>query len=174
MRLLFVDTETTGLSPRRGDRVVEVACVEMCDGRLTGREFHRLIDPQRPVPAEVAAIHGLDDTRLRGQPVFAAIAPELLDLIGDGRVVMHNAPFDRGFFAAEFARLDLACPALTDPGRIIDTLPRFRVRHPGQPCSLSALCERHGLAPESGENWHGALTDARMLARLWLAAVMAV
>ncbi len=170
MRLVFVDTETTGLDPRQGHRLIEVAGVELLDGRLTGREFHARINPQRSVPPEAVAIHGVDDTMLRDQPLFAEVAPHLLRFVGIDQTVMHNLPFDAAFFAAEFGRLGVAAPTLTSAARNIDTLPRFRQRHLGARCSLAALCDRYQLEPGADEGWHGELTDARMLARLWVAA----
>ena len=173
MRHIFVDTETTGLSPRHGHRIIEIACIEMLNGELTGREFHRFVNPGRQVPPEAIEIHGIDDEMLLGQPTFIEIAPELIDFVAGSQSVMHNVPFDAAFFHAEFERIGLHAPILTSRKIIFDTLPRFRRMHPGMPCSLSKLCERYGLQPAADENWHGALTDARMLARLWLAAGMA-
>jgi len=174
MRLVFVDTETTGLSPRLGDRIVELACVEMGDGQLTGNEFYRVINPQQPIPPAVSDIHGIHDAMLQDKPVFAAIATELIDFVGFDSVVMHCAPFDTSFFGAEFARAEMSCPALADREQVIDTLPRFRARHPEERCVLQALCERYGVELPTDERWHGALIDARMLARLWQAAGLSV
>jgi len=167
MRLVFVDTETTGLSPSCGHRIIEIACVEMIDGHLTGREFHRLINPQRQVPQEAIDIHGIDNVMLQDQPVFHEVVIDLIEFVAGSRTVMHNAPFDMAFFAAELKRMGLGVPQLMSEEVVIDTLPMFRKLHPGEPCSLIALCERHGLALPAGEDWHGALTDARMLGRLW-------
>lgn len=170
MRLLFLDTETTGLSPQNGHRIVELAGVEMLDGRITGQEFHTLVNPQMPVPPEVTRIHGIDDAMLQGQTDFSEVAPEFLKFVGDDPVVMHNAPFDMGFFVTEFDRMGTPFPPSRPGGLIIDTLPRFRKLHSLEPCSLSKLCARYGLEPQAQDQWHSALTDARMLARLWLAA----
>ena len=170
MRLIFIDTETTGLSPRLGHRIIEIACVEMLDGQLTGSEFHCLVNPGRHVPPEAIEIHGINDEMLREQPTFIEIAPELIDFVAGSQSVMHNVPFDAAFFNSEFERIGLHAPILTSREIIIDTLPRFRRMHPGMPCGLSKLCDRYGLQPAEDENWHGALTDARMLARLWQAA----
>jgi len=172
MRLIFVDTETTGLSPRDGHRIVEIACVEMIEGQLTGREFHHLVNPQRPVPPVAVEIHGIDDAMLQCKPTFAEMSAQLIDFVADGKAVMHHAPFDTAFFADEFKRIGAEFSPLVRREEIIDTLPLFRARYPGARCSLEALCSRHGLAPAASEGWHGALTDARMLARLWLAAGM--
>jgi len=174
MRLIFIDTETTGLSPRHDHRIVEVACVEMKDGCLTGREFHSFINPQRLVPPEAIDIHGIDDAMLAGQPTFDEAAVALVEFVGNGRTVMHNAPFDTEFLAAELLRLGMNVPVLTSAEAVIDTLPRFRRLHPGHPCSLTALCDRYELRLQNDEAWHGALTDARMLARLWVRAGMTV
>ncbi len=170
MRLVFIDTETTGLSPNQGHRIIEIACVEMIDGRITGREFHRLINPQRPVPQDAVDIHGIDDAVLRSKPAFHEVLMDLISFVAGGQTVMHHAPFDTAFFDAELATLELRVPGLSSSDVIIDTLPRFRKLHPGQPCSLTALCKRYGLQLPDDECWHGALTDARMLARLWVAA----
>lgn len=172
MRLIFVDTETTGLYADRGDRLIEVAGVEVLNGRLTGRAFHTRVFPQCSVPPEAVAVHGISDGMLRDQPLFAEVAEDLVRFVGRSCTVMHNRPFDAGFFDAEFGRLGLEAPHLTSLQHGIDTLPRFRRLHPGARCSLAALCERYGLQPSDSESWHGALTDARMLARLWLAAGM--
>lgn len=167
MRLLFIDTETTGLSPYYGHRIVEIAAVELIDGHLTGREFHHLVNPDRPIPAVVSDIHGIHDEMVRDKPRFAAIADGLMHFVGTDTAVMHNARFDIGFLKAEFDRMATPFPALTRLDVVIDTLPRFRRQHPGEPCGLSALCARHAVELEQGERWHGALADARMLARLW-------
>ena len=174
MRLIFLDLETTGLSPRHGHRIVEIACVEMVDGCLTGKELHHYINPERAMPPAAFDIHGIGDDLLANQPRFHEIAIELVEFACHGRTVIHNAPFDTRFLAAEFERFKLGVPMLTSAELVIDTLPRFRQRHPGEPCSLQALCERHQLQPHAGEAWHGALTDARMLARLWQKAGMVV
>lgn len=169
MRLVFIDTETTGLSPLRGHRIIEIAGVEMVDGRITGREFHRLINPRRSVPQEAVDIHGIDDAMLQGKPTFDEVLMDLIPFLAGGRTVMHNAPFDTAFFDAELAPMGLRVPGLSTSDVVIDSLPRFRKLHPGLPCSLTALCERYGLLPQGDESRHGALTDARMLARLWVA-----
>lgn len=174
MRFIFIDTETTGLAPRNGHRIIEIAGIEMIDQQLTGREFHRYVNPGCPVPPEVIDIHGIDDEMLRDQPSFIDIAPALIEFVAGAQSVMHNVPFDAAFFDAEFERIGLTAPNLTKREMIIDTLPRFRQMHPGMPCALSKLCERYGLQLAAEENWHGALTDARMLARLWQAAGLRV
>lgn len=169
MRLVFIDTETTGLSPLHGHRIIEIAGVEMVDGRITGREFHSLINPRRSVPSEAVDIHGIDDAMLQGKPFFDEVLMDLIPFLAGGRTVMHNAPFDTAFFNAQLAPMGLRVPGLLSSDIIINTLPLFRELHAGQPCSLTALCERYGLQPQGDEAWHGALTDARMLGRLWMA-----
>lgn len=167
MRLIFIDTETTGLCPCNGDRIVEIAAIEVVDGLLTGREFHRLLNPGCPILPKISEIHGIHDRMVQDKPGFAAIAEELMCFVSAGQAVMHNARFDTGFLKAEFERLGTDFAPLTSLDAVIDTLPRFRRLHPGQRCTLSALCERHAIELNPGENWHGTLADARMLARLW-------
>ena len=168
MRQLFIDTETTGLSPRHGHRVIEIACVEMVDGRLTGNDYHVYLDPERSVPAEAEAVHGLNDSFLLGQPLFSDVAPALMAFIADAHVLIHNAPFDVRFFAAEFERINIIYSLLTCLDSITDTLTAFRKLHPGQSCALKKLCNYYDLGMPEGR-WHSALTDAQMLARLWSA-----
>ncbi|MBP6718638.1 MAG: DNA polymerase III subunit epsilon [Rhodoferax sp.] len=170
MRLVFIETETTGISPLHGHRIIEIAGVEMVDGRITGREFHRLINPQRSVPQEAVDIHGIDDAMLQGKPFFHEVLMDLIPFLAGGRTVIHSAPFDIAFFDAELAPMGLRIPGLSSSEVVIDTLPLFRKLHPGQPCSLTALCERYGLQPQGDEGWDSAMTDARLVARLWVAA----
>ncbi len=163
-RSVLFDTETTGLDPRGGDRVIEVACLELVRDLPTGRSFHALIDPERNVPDDAARVHGITTAQLRGKPRFAEMVPALLDFLGDGPLVAHNAPFDFGFLDAEFSRLDL--PAL-DPARMVDTLAMARTRFPGLPNSLDALCRRFGI-DLSERTTHNALLDCRLLAQVYV------
>ena len=163
-RSVLFDTETTGLDPRGGDRVIEVACLELVRDLPTGRSFHALIDPERDVPADAARVHGITTAQLRGKPRFAELAPALLDFLGDGPLVAHNAPFDFGFLDAEFARAGL--PAL-DPARMVDSLAVARARFPGLPNSLDALCRRFGI-DLSERTTHNALLDCRLLAQVYV------
>ncbi|HET6238612.1 MAG TPA: DNA polymerase III subunit epsilon [Acetobacteraceae bacterium] len=163
-RSVLFDTETTGLDPAQGDRVIEVAALELLNDLPTGRHFHRLIDPERDVPAEASRIHGFTKADLAGKPVFADIAQELLAFLGDGMLIAHNAPFDFGFLNAEFARLDL--PPL-DPVRMIDSLAMARERFPGLPNSLDALCRRFEI-DLSARTSHNALLDCRLLAEVYV------
>ena len=163
-RSVLFDTETTGLDPRGGDRVIEVACLELMRDLPTGRSFHALIDPERDVPEDAARVHGITAAQLRGKPRFAEVAPALLDFLGDGPLVAHNAPFDFGFLDAEFSRLDL--PAL-DSARMVDTLAMARTRFPGLPNSLDALCRRFAI-DLSERTTHNALLDCRLLAQVYV------
>ena len=163
-RSVLLDTETTGLDPAQGDRVIEVAVLELMNDLPTGRHFHRLIDPERDVPDDATRIHGFTRADLVGQPRFAEIADELIAFIGDGMLVAHNAPFDFGFLNAELARLGLAS---LDPARMIDTLAMARTRFPGLPNSLDALCRRFEI-DLSARTSHNALLDCRLLAEVYV------
>ena len=163
-RQIVLDTETTGLDPLKGDRVIEIAAIELSNLMPTGRTFHVLLDPERDVPAEAARVHGITTAQLRGKPRFAEVAPGLLDFLGDGPLVAHNAQFDFGFLDAEFARLGL--PPLA-PARMVDTLFLARTRFPGLPNSLDALCRRFGI-DLSERTSHNALLDCRLLAQVYV------
>jgi len=163
-RSVLFDTETTGLDPALGDRVIEVAVLELMNDLPTGRHFHRLIDPERDVPEEATRIHGFTRAHLMGKPRFAEIADELIAFIGDGMLVAHNAPFDFGFLNAEFGRLGL--PPL-DLARMTDTLAMARARFPGLPNSLDALCRRFEI-DLSARTSHNALLDCRLLAEVYV------
>ena len=164
LREIVLDTETTGLDPAGGDRVIEVGCLELVNHIATGRTFQRYVNPEREVPAEAAAIHGLTTEKLAGKPLFAAIAPDFLDFIADSPLVIHNAAFDIGFLNAEFARM--GAPPL-DPSRAIDTLAIARRKFPGAPASLDALCKRFGV-DNSARELHGALLDVELLAEVYV------
>jgi len=163
-RSVLFDTETTGLDPAQGDRVIEVAVLELINDLPTGRHFHRQIDPERDVPEDATRIHGFTRADLTGKPLFAEIADELIAFIGDGMLVAHNAPFDFGFLNAEFSRLGLAP---LDPVRMIDTLALARARFPGLPNSLDALCRRFEI-DLSARTSHNALLDCRLLAEVYV------
>jgi DNA polymerase-3 subunit epsilon len=163
-RSVLFDTETTGLEPGEGHRIVEIAALELINDLPTGRHFHSEIDPERDIPEEAARIHGLTAERLAGKPVFAAILEPLMAFLGDGPLIAHNAPFDFGFLNAEFARLGR--PAL-DPARMIDTLALAKQRFPGMPNSLDALCRRFSI-DLSARSLHNALLDCRLLAAVYL------
>lgn len=164
MREIVLDTETTGLNPLNGDRVVEIGGVELVNLMPTGRIFHGYYNPERDMPAEAARVHGLTDEFLAGKPVFASAVDDFLTFIGDAPLVIHNAPFDMGFLNAELSRLGF--PALPQV-RAVDTLVMARRKFPGAPNSLDALCKRLNVDASSRE-LHGALLDARLLAEVYL------
>jgi DNA polymerase-3 subunit epsilon len=164
MREIIFDTETTGLDPKTGDRLVEIGCIEMINRVPTGRTFHAYFHPERSMPAAAEAVHGLSDAFLADKPLFAAHVDELLEFIGDSPLVAHNAGFDFGFLDAELALCarDPVCRS-----RMIDTVALARVRHPGAKLSLDALCTRYGI-DRSHRTMHGALLDAELLAQVYV------
>lgn len=164
MKQIVLDTETTGLDPKQGHRIIEVAAIELDGRKVSQRRFHRYINPEREIDDGAAAVHGLTLDRLRDEPKFAEIAPALLEFIGDAELIIHNAPFDRGFLNAEFALLGL--PALQN--KILDTLRVAKEMHPGKKNNLNALCERY-LIDNSHRSLHGALLDTELLAEVYLA-----
>ena len=164
MREIVLDTETTGFDPATGDRIVEIGAVELDNHIPTGRSYHQYLNPERAMPAEAFAVHGLGDDFLRDKPLFATVAADLLAFIGDAKLVIHNAIFDMRFLNAEFSRAGL--PTLPD-GRAIDTVQIARQKHPGAPASLDALCRRFGVDNSSREK-HGALLDSELLAEVYL------
>lgn len=164
MREIVLDTETTGLDPATGDRIVEIGAVELVNGVPTDANFHVYINPERDVPEGAFRVHGLSTEFLKGYPVFAAIAAEFREFIRDDRLVIHNAEFDVRFINAEFARLAIA-PLSTD--RVLDTLALARRKHPGGANSLDALCARYGV-DASRRKMHGALLDAELLAEVYI------
>jgi DNA polymerase III subunit epsilon len=164
MREIVLDTETTGLDPYQGHRLVEVGCVELLNRFPTGQTFHRHINPERDVPAEAFAVHGLSAEFLRDKPCFAEIAEDFLSFIGDAPLVIHNASFDHGFLNAELER----CGApLVARERLVDTLILARRKHPGGPNSLDHLCVRYGI-DNSSRAKHTALLDAQLLAEVYI------
>jgi len=164
MREIVMDTETTGLDPNDGHRVVEIGAVELENLLPTGRIYHQYINPERAMPKEAEQVHGLSDAFLSDKPVFARIAPDFLEFIGEARLVIHNAAFDLRMLNAEFFRLGQ--PALP-PTRALDTLEVARKRFPGAQASLDALCRRFGI-DNSGREKHGALLDSELLAEVYL------
>ena len=163
-RSCIFDTETTGLDPASGHRVIEIAVLELVRDLPTGRQFHALIHPDRDIPEETTRIHGITLDRLDGKPRFAAIAEDLLAFLGEDRLVAHNAPFDFAFVNAELARL--GAPPL-HPSRMIDTLALAKARFPGMPNSLDALCRRFAI-DLSERTSHNALLDCRLLADVYV------
>jgi len=176
MRQIILDTETTGLEPDRGHRIIEIGCVELLNRRLSGRQFHRYLNPERDIEAGARAVHGLTRERLQTAPKFAEIAEELLLFIAGGELIMHNAEFDIAFLDMELARLAGAAPAqgnaipagVRSICGVLDTLALARERHTGQRNNLDALCKRYGI-DASHRELHGALLDARILADVYLA-----
>jgi DNA polymerase-3 subunit epsilon len=166
MREIILDTETTGLSPI-DHRVVEIGCIELVNHVATGREFHAYINPERDMPAEAEAVHGLSSEFLSTKPLFAAIVDDFLAFVGDAPVVAHNAGFDMGFINAELKRLSRA-PLTSD--RAIDTVLLARRKFPGAQASLDALCRRFQI-DTSARTKHGALLDAQLLAQVYLELV---
>ncbi len=164
MREIVLDTETTGLDPDAGHRVVEIACVELLHRLPTGREFRKYVNPERDMPEAAQAIHGLSTEFLAEQPLFAAVAEEFLEFIGEAPLVIHNAEFDLKFLNAELARLGR--PAI-DAARAVDTVALARRRFPGAQASLDALCRRFEI-DNSARELHGALLDCQLLAEVYL------
>lgn len=167
MREIVLDTETTGLDPATGDRIVEIGAVEVFNYLPTGKTFHVHVNPQRAVPSDAAAIHGLDDAFLRDKPVFEKVADQFLAFIGDAPLVIHNAAFDIKFLNHELA---LAGRQTLSWGRVTDTLAMARDRLPNASASLDALCQRFGV-DNSGRELHGALLDSQLLAEVYLELV---
>ncbi len=166
MRQIVLDTETTGLEPSQGHRIIEIGCVEMVNRRLTGRHYHQYLQPDREIDAGAAEVHGITGEFLRDKPRFADVVEELIDFVRGAELVIHNAPFDLGFLRHEFGLLgrswdEAACS-------VIDTLALARGRHPGQKNNLDALCKRYGV-DNSDRSLHGALLDAEILADVYLA-----
>lgn len=164
MREIVLDTETTGLEPAEGHRIVEIGAVELVNHLPTGKTYQCYINPDRPMPPEAAEVHGLTDDFLRPMPRFAEIAGDFLDFIGEARLVIHNAAFDIKFLNAELERLSR--PALVWD-RVTDTLALARQKFPGSPASLDALCRRFGVDTSAREK-HGALIDSEILAAVYL------
>jgi DNA polymerase III subunit epsilon len=164
MREIIFDTETTGLDPKTGDRMVEIGCIEMVNRVSTGRTFHAYFNPDRDMPAGAEAVHGLSITFLSDKPRFHEKAADLLEFVADSPLVAHNAGFDFGFLNAELEScgLEPVCRS-----RMIDTIALARVRHPGAKLSLDALCTRYGI-DRSHRTRHGALLDAELLAQLYV------
>jgi DNA polymerase-3 subunit epsilon len=164
MREIVLDTETTGLDPFQGHRLVEIGCVELVNGIPSGQSFHRYLNPERDVPAEAFAIHGLSAEFLKDKPFFAEIVEELVAFIGDAPLVAHNALFDLGFLNAEFERAGKTQVARE---RLVDTLMLARRKHPAGPNRLDDLCARYGI-DNSRRTKHGALLDAEILAEVYV------
>ncbi|MBB5459214.1 DNA polymerase III subunit epsilon [Paraburkholderia sp. Cpub6] len=167
MRQLILDTETTGLNARGGDRILELGCVELVNRRLTGNNLHFYINPERDSDPGALAVHGLTTEFLSDKPKFAEIIDQFRDFIHDADLIIHNAPFDIGFLDAEFALLGLP-PVSMHCGEIIDTLAQAKQMFPGKRNSLDALCDRFGIS-NAHRTLHGALLDSELLAEVYLA-----
>ena len=168
MRQIVLDTETTGLEPELGHRIIEIGCVELVNRRATGRTFHRYLNPEREIDDAALAVHGISRTDLDGQPRFAEIHEELLAFLADAELVIHNAEFDVAFLDAELARVTGEARRVASVCPVLDTLALAREIHPGQRNSLDALAKRYEI-DDSHRELHGALLDARILADVYLA-----
>lgn len=164
MREIIFDTETTGLDPKSGDRMVEIGCIEMVNRVATGHTFHAYFNPERDMPAGAEAVHGLSSAFLADKPLFSVRAAELLEFLADSPLVAHNAGFDFGFLNTELALCGLA---EVSRDRMVDTVALARTRHPGAKLSLDALCSRYGI-DRSHRTRHGALLDAELLAQVYV------
>ncbi|TVS09199.1 MAG: DNA polymerase III subunit epsilon [Gammaproteobacteria bacterium] len=167
MRQVVLDTETTGLEPELGHRVIEIGCVEIIGRRITDRKFHTYINPERDVDEGAVEVHGLTRERLETEPKFADVVEAFVDFIRGAEVIIHNAPFDVGFLEHEFALLTSSPGCMVDLCEVVDSLTLARRRHPGQRNSLDALCRRYGI-DNSQRELHGALLDAEILAEVYL------
>jgi DNA polymerase III subunit epsilon len=164
MREIVLDTETTGLDPAEGHRIVEIGAVELFNHMPTGRTYHQYINPERPMPKEAFEVHGLGDEFLQDKPRFRQVARAFLDFVGDSRLIIHNAAFDLRFLNAELGQAGLPRLAMD---RAVDTVLIARQKFPGSPASLDALCRRFGV-DNSGREKHGALLDSEILAEVYL------
>ncbi|ABO54247.1 MULTISPECIES: DNA polymerase III subunit epsilon [Burkholderia] len=167
MRQIILDTETTGLNPRSGDRLIEIGCVELLNRRLTGNNLHIYVNPERDSDPGALAVHGLTTEFLSDKPKFAEVADQIRDFVKGAELIIHNAPFDLGFLDAEFARLGLP-PFIEHCDGVIDTLAEAKQMFPGKRNSLDALCDRFGIS-NAHRTLHGALLDSELLAEVYLA-----
>ena len=167
MREIILDTETTGLDPQEGHRIVEIGCVELVNSIPSGRTWHCYLNPEREMPEQAFSVHGLSNDFLSDKPLFADKADEFLEFVESAKLVIHNARFDFGFLNAELER---SSKSLLTWDRIVDTLALARRRHPGAPASLDALCRRYGI-DLSERDLHGALLDCRLLASVYVELV---
>ena len=168
MRQIILDTETTGLSTSQGHRIIEIGCIEMVNRRLTGREFHRFLNPDRDIDEGAEAVHGISRAQLETEPRFHEVVDEFLAFVKDAELVIHNADFDVGFLEHELRLMKHAQPKITDHCAVLDTLALAREIHPGQRNSLDALCKRYEV-DASRRDVHGALIDSELLANVYLA-----
>lgn len=164
MREIVLDTETTGMDPAQGDRLVEIGCVELENHLPTGNTYHIYLNPEREIPAEATAVHGITNDFVKDKPTFGEVVGEFMDFIGDAQLVIHNAEFDMKFLNAELKIFGF--PSI-DHRRAIDTLKIARMKFPGSPANLDALCRRFGI-DNSSRTFHGALLDSQLLAEVYL------
>ncbi|MCH9644114.1 MAG: DNA polymerase III subunit epsilon [Gammaproteobacteria bacterium] len=167
LRQIILDTETTGLDPQQGHRIIEIGCLEMVNRRITGDSLHLYINPERDIEREAAAVHGITNESLKDKPVFSAVAQQIIDYIKGAELIIHNAPFDVGFLNHEFKKADKRYKKVADYAGVIDTLAIARSMHPGQHNNLDALCRRYHV-DNSNRDLHGALIDAELLAQVYL------
>lgn len=167
MRQIVLDTETTGLDPAQGHRVIEIGCVELVNRKLTGNHLHLYINPEREVEAGALEVHGITNEFLSDKPVFAQVAKNFIDFVEGAELVIHNAPFDIGFLDHELAALKQGYRAVQHYCSVLDTLAMARKKHPGQKNTLDALCKRY-FVDNSQRDLHGALLDAEILADVYL------
>ena len=168
MRQIVLDTETTGLEPEQGHRIIEIGCVELVNRRLNGRHFHQYVRPDRLIDPAAFAVHGISDAALEDKPRFSDVAEAFLSFVDGAELIIHNAPFDVGFLNHELARLGADQPPIESCCSVLDTLALARELHPGQRNNLDALCKRYAV-DNSGRELHGALLDAEILAEVYLA-----
>jgi len=168
MRQIVLDTETTGLSTAQGHRIIEIGCLELVNRRITGREYHRFLNPDRDIDEGAERVHGISRADLENQPRFAEIVDELLEFLGGAELVIHNAEFDVGFLDYELELMGHPEPKIAQHATVLDTLTLAREIHPGQRNSLDALCKRYEV-DASKRDVHGALIDSELLARVYLA-----
>ncbi len=166
MRQIVLDTETTGIDPSEGHRIIEIGCVELMERQLTGRNYHVYVNPEREIDAEAITIHGITNEFLNDKPKFADVADDFFEFIKGAELVIHNAAFDIGFMDAEFARITPVIKTRDHCG-VVDSLAIARKKHPGQKNNLDALCKRYGV-DNSNRELHGALLDAEILAEVYL------
>jgi DNA polymerase III subunit epsilon len=167
MRQIVLDTETTGLSPKEGHRIIEIGCLEMVNRRLTGNNLHLYINPERHIEKGAAQVHGITESFLQDKPVFKDIVKELMDFLKAAELIIHNAPFDVGFLNHELKLIKKSHHPITHYCGVVDSLVIARRKHPGQQNSLDALCRRYHV-DNSNRELHGALLDAELLAQVYL------
>lgn len=166
-RQIVLDTETTGLSPDHGHRLIEVGCLEIINRRITQNNFHCYVNPKRAIDEGAVKVHGITESFLKDKPVFADIAEQLFAFIDGAELIIHNAPFDLGFLNMEFKKISPSRAPITQFCSVIDTLVMARLQHPGQQNTLDALCRRYGV-DNKHRDLHGALLDAELLAQVYL------